>query len=132
MRGRIIHMSEDTKTIGQIHADRIKEALLQEHNERNRKIKAIQERWNDSRRSHIEDVIIINDDYQIAEIIRREDGNTKTIYSPCLNFEPTDHYAHTIEQAMLLAIAFKYGDNRGDSAFYAGRVLGLKDAMGNE
>lgn len=71
--------------------------------EENKRLKPIYDSF--SKSSHVEEVYEISEQYQIAKVKEKFNGEEETLYMPFVNYKKTSVYYDSLEAAMIGAIA---------------------------
>lgn len=114
----------DDKGLGRIHRSRIY-TMAYEQQQLDIKKQPLLDRFNDKSYCTVEEVYILNDDYQFVKTRRKETG--EILYHIFVNYKPINECASSFDSAVLSAIAYRQTKNTLP-ALYMAKIIDYKDS----
>lgn len=71
----------------------------------------------------VREVFVINDDYQIAEVERKD--NKEILYFIFINYKPINECAESFDRALIAAVSYKYSSSTMPAMYYA-KMIDMK------
>jgi len=65
----------------------------------------------------VRDIFVINDDYQIAEVERKD--NKEILYFIFINYKPINECAESFDKALISAVSYKYSNSTTPAVYFA-------------
>ncbi|NLC92694.1 MAG: hypothetical protein GX677_04420 [Treponema sp.] len=71
----------------------------------------------------VREVFVINDDYQIAEVERKD--NKEILYFIFINYKPINECAESFDKALISAVSYKYSNSTAPAVYFA-KMIDMK------
>lgn len=106
----------DEKPDGAFHKAQLY-GMAKAYNEIQEKEAIIRNQFTDKNWYLVREVFVINDDYQIAEVERKD--NKEILYFIFINYKPINECVESFDKALISAVSYKYSNSTTPAVYFA-------------